>query len=252
MSVAVMVHGSPETPRTWDRIVAALYGDARTILTPGLPGFAEPAPADFPATKEAYVEWLIDMLRPLAAEHGPVHLVGHDWGSLIGLRVASLHSELLASLAVGAGAIDPDLPLHPLFRTLLQPGEGERFMGDVTQSSAVERLTGLGVPPEAAEHNAYGTPGAKEVMLRLYRSASTFAQDWAPDLRHISVPTLLIWGERDVSVPIEYGRRMAARIGADLLALDSGHFWTYEHPDAVARALCRLWDRVDLPHRPAA
>jgi pimeloyl-ACP methyl ester carboxylesterase len=68
---------------------------------------------------------------------------------------------------------------------------------------------------------------------------------WAPDLARIVVPSMLLWGVRDMIVPIEIGRRMAARIGAELVALDSGHFWPYEQPEQAAAALKRLWARAE-------
>ena len=46
-----------------------------------------------------------------------------------------------------------------------------------------------------------------------------------PDLRRIVIPSMLIWGAHDLIVPIEFRRRMATRMGAEVVALDASHFW---------------------------
>ena len=58
---AVLVHGNPDTHLLWERVQEHL-GDEHDVIAVDLPGFAEPRPDDFPATKEAYVEWLLGQL----------------------------------------------------------------------------------------------------------------------------------------------------------------------------------------------
>jgi pimeloyl-ACP methyl ester carboxylesterase len=57
---------------------------------------------------------------------------------------------------------------------------------------------------------------------------------------------MLLWGERDLIVPIEIGRRMAAKIGAEVVPLPAGHFWPYEAPKEAVAALTRHWKRAEL------
>ena len=70
-------------------------------------------------------------------------------------------------------------------------------------------------------------------------------REWGPDLRKIVIPSMLLWGARDLIVPIEFGRRMATRMGAEVVALDAGHFWPAERPAEAARELSRHWDRAE-------
>jgi pimeloyl-ACP methyl ester carboxylesterase len=57
---ALLVHGNPDSSVLWDGVIDHLtpYGDE--IVAADLPGFAHPAPEGFSATKEAYVEWIVD------------------------------------------------------------------------------------------------------------------------------------------------------------------------------------------------
>jgi pimeloyl-ACP methyl ester carboxylesterase len=85
---ALLVHGNPDSHLLWERVQEHLQGDDEVVAV-DLPGFAEPLEDhDFPATKEAYVDFLIEQIDALAKRGGPVDLVGHDWGSLLVQRIA--------------------------------------------------------------------------------------------------------------------------------------------------------------------
>ena len=58
---AIFVHGVPDTPRVWTKVIARL--DRRDTVTLNLPGFGTPVPPGFVPTKEGYVEWLLAELR---------------------------------------------------------------------------------------------------------------------------------------------------------------------------------------------
>ena len=127
------------------------------------------------------------------------------------------------------------------------PGRGEDLMSSIASGGEmVEALVRNGFPPDDAAANSFVTPGNALRILDLYRSAVDIGRAWAPDLARIVVPTTILWGEQDLIVPIEIGRRMATRIGAEVVALPAGHFWPYEAPDASADALARLWARAEL------
>lgn len=91
---AVFVHGVPDTSRVWQGVVARL--PRRDVVTLSLPGFGRPTPDGFDATKEAYVRWLLD---ELAAQPGPIDVVGHDWGALLVVRAVSLAPDRVRSWA---------------------------------------------------------------------------------------------------------------------------------------------------------
>src|SRR5690606_19243733 len=83
---AVFVHGVPETPAVWHRVVRSLHRP--DVVTLQLPGFGCARPDGFDATKEAYVAWLVEEVERLV-EEGPIDLVGHDWGGGLVVRLVS-------------------------------------------------------------------------------------------------------------------------------------------------------------------
>jgi len=70
--------------------------------------------------------------------------------------------------------------------------------------------------------------------------------DVEASLGDITVPTLVIWGDRDRFFPAEHGRRTAAAIpAAEFLLLEGcGHITPAERPDEVAAALVTVSSRV--------
>jgi pimeloyl-ACP methyl ester carboxylesterase len=247
---AVLVHGNPDSHLLWEPIEQYLgdYPDERIAVD--LPGFATPAPAGFRATKEAYVEWLVSQLEAIADRAGrPVDLVGHDWGALLSQRVASTRPDLLRSLAVGGAAIDSEYEWHPAAQIWQTPGRGERHMEErLTPEAGVAYLIENGVPERYARVNSWLVPGNKDCILRLYRSAVRIGEEWQPDLERVDLPAVVIWGRADQYVPLEWGERLARRVGAELVSLDCAHWWPYQRPRETAATLIRLWstEREDL------
>jgi pimeloyl-ACP methyl ester carboxylesterase len=238
---ALLVHGNPDSHLLWEQVQEFL-GDDEEVVAVDLPGFAAPAPDGFAATKEAYVDWLIEQLERLAERSGTVDLVGHDWGSLLVQRVASVRPDLLSSLAAGGAAVDVDYPWHEIAQIWQTPGEGERYMReDLTDEVGIPYLIENGVPETYAKRNAWLVPGNKDCILALYRSAVHIGAEWQPALEQVRLPSMVIWGRDDPYVPLVWAERLAERIEAELVVLDCGHWWPYERPRETAEALQRLW-----------
>lgn len=79
--VLVAVHGYPDNHHVWDRMAAAL--DDFRVVTYDIRGAGE---SDKPTERAAYrIEQLGDDLLAVldaVSPDGPVHLIGHDWGSM--------------------------------------------------------------------------------------------------------------------------------------------------------------------------
>lgn len=250
MATAVLVHGVPRSARLWDGDIEHLDGSRRVVAL-DLPGFAEPPPAGWVATKENYAAWLLGQVEAIAAADGPVHLVGHDWGCLLSCRVASLRPELLRSLTFGNGPIDEHWPLHAFWAAWNEPGGGERWMDEFDVDAFGDALLRGGLPDAFVRAISWRNKWNRDVTLTLYRSAVHAVhavhagREWAADLARIVIPSMALWGQLDLIVPIEMGRRMATRMGAEVAALNANHFWPAEVPADAARELQRLWTRAE-------
>ena len=67
------------------------------------------------------------------------------------------------------------------------------------------------------------------------------------DLSAIACPAVVLWGARDLQLPLSDGFELARRIGAPIrVVADCGHLLLVERPDAVVAALEELDQRAPL------
>ena len=234
---AYLVHGVPDSSAIWEPMRRHLA--RRDVITPTLPGFGTAMPVGFGATCDEYAAWLIDDIARLGT---PVDLVGHDWGGLLVMRVASLRPDLVRTLATGSGPLDLEYRWHDTAVMWQTPGVGEQLMTMMSGDLAIDGLVAGGLSRAyATEAVARIDERMKDAILRLYRSGVDVSARWAPDLGAVSCPALVVWPVDDPFVERRFGARLAERLRAELLEVDGGHWWPVQHPATVAAALEKLW-----------
>lgn len=242
----LFLHGVPDSPAIWRPLLAALdLGDTR-VAVPALPGFTGPLPAGFPATKEAYADWAVEEAERLFVLHGPIDIVGHDWGALIAQRVAMLRPDLIRSWAVSNAVIDPDYRGHRLARIWNTPVLGELFMALSKPAKLAEGLAAQGMPADIAAEEAaqWASKDKRRAILKLYRSAKglSFEHDWARDIGRLPANGMLVWGEGDPYVELSVAQRFSSTTGTPLTVIEgAGHWAIAERPREVAAALAEFW-----------
>lgn len=251
MSIAkFFLHGVPDSPAIWGPLLAALDLCDTPVATPAMPGFTGPLPPGFAATKEAYANWAIGEAERLAAAHGPVDLVGHDWGAIIVQRIAMLRPDLTRSWVLSNAVIDPDYRGHRVARIWNTPVLGELFMALSAPAKLQQSLIAQGVPAAVAAEEAaqWANKDKRRAILKLYRSANglNFGVDWAQGLERLQGPGALIWGEGDPYVDVSVAERAALRHGVALHRVEgAGHWAIAERPEEVAAALKGFWATLE-------
>ena len=140
------------------------------------------------------------------------HLAGFSMGALTALWFASRHPERLRTLvAVGVG-IEHE-PRTSVVRRLMDPDRIERE--EPSWAAQLER-----------RHAPVQGPGAWRALLRaIARETATQPLLTPADLRAVQVPTLLVFGDRDVFVPPDQSVRLFRQLPAARLFIvpDCGH-----------------------------
>lgn len=243
------VHGFPESGRMWQHVLDACADLGLHALAPDLPGSGH-SPPQPPTTWAAHVATLDAFL----ADRGPVALVVHDWGGLIGLRWAVEHPGRVSALVISSTGFFADGKWHGLAQALRGP-EGEQVAASFTEEGMAATLRSLSAGMDDAAIAEYVAPFATEAGRRgavdLYRSGE-FAE-LAPHegaLARLGVPTLLLWGEDDPFAPIAGAHRLQREVPhAELTVLPgTGHFVVEDDPDGYARAAAGFLARALLPH----
>lgn len=261
----IMLHGFPESHRTWRGLVPLLEDGFRLVM-PDQRGFAA---SDRPQEVEAYqADTLIDDIFALAEALAieSFALVGHDWGGAISWPAALRKDPRLTRLAI-INAPHPVIFQKSLiedadqraasqyisaFRSKLFEKGVESMGYDALFDKSFSRHVDMATIPdeERAQYIAdWSQPGGMTAMLNWYRASKVMVPppgvtlplpDWVLGaLPHVEVPTLVIWGMQDKALlPLQLDG--LDRLVDDLRIVrieDAGHFVPWEKPEAVAAAL---------------
>lgn len=246
---AVFVHGNPETAAIWGALFEQLERNDVVALSP--PGFGAPAADSFPATSDAYLEWLIGALEAIGS---PVDLVGHDWGGGHVMRLAMTRPDLIRTWTTDiAGCMDPDYVWHDMAQLWQTPGAGEEAIAQMVGApldARIAQFESLGMTSSVARHVAEAnTPTMGRCILALYRSAAQPAMaNWGQDLPEAAArPGLVIIPTEDHFTGGEtLARRSAARANARVAVLQGlGHWWMCEDPASGAQVLSDFFASLD-------
>lgn len=237
---AVLVHGVADTFHVWNATRARL-GRADVVAL-ALPGFNSPVPEGFDATKEAYLDWLIEEVEKLGE---PVDLVGHDWGCILTARLASVRPELVRTWTGISGPVDAEYDWHVFAKIWQTPGEGERWMRELDLDAFAEQLAGFAMPVDDARRSVrFIDDTMKDCILRLYRSAVQVGREWEPGLTGVTSRSLVLWGLDDPFLPNVFADHLGKATRADaVVKLRCGHWLPLEQPQAVVRELEAHWNQ---------
>jgi pimeloyl-ACP methyl ester carboxylesterase len=248
MSV-VFVHGVPETARLWDGVRRRLGRDDTIALS--LPGFGNPRPSGFGATKDEYVSWVVTQLeRAVDDSAGPVDLVGHDWGGGFVVRIVSTRADLVRSWVTDAASLaDVRFEWHDFAKIWQTPGDGEAFWEQQLAAPLDERaaiFTSLGVPQADADAIASRVDrDMADCILALYRSATKVSDEWGPAFEAIAKPGMVVIPSGDPFLSGDGAARSADRAGARIQRLEGrSHWWMLEDPEMAAELLDGFWKSV--------
>jgi pimeloyl-ACP methyl ester carboxylesterase len=240
----VLIHGITSTADTWAPAMAGLCRD-HTVIAPDLLGHGASAKPRGDYSLGAFASGVRDLLAALG--HDRVTVVGHSLGGGIAMQFAYQFPERTERLVlVSSGGLGREvsmllraaaLPGAELVLPLLVPGwlapaiDGVGRVGSKLglrpSRDVAEMLRGFlslndGSARAAFLHSlrAVIDPGGQRVSGhdRLYLAES--------------LPTLLVWGERDPIIPVAHGREAHAMMPGSRLEVfeRAGHFPHLDDP----------------------
>jgi pimeloyl-ACP methyl ester carboxylesterase len=215
----VLIHGLCGSRSWWIRVLPELSRRYR-VLIPEIVGFGRTrCPGRMPRMHEL-ADVIARWMEQVGATSAPV--VGHSMGGQLAIHLAAHHPGRVPRLVlVDAAGIPRDLGPRSLARfaaELVPP----RSWGDP-----------LFLPIIARDTLVAGPRVVVQALGRILRD------DVRPLLPRVDVPTLVIWGEHDMVIPVSHAHELRAGItGARLLVLPgAAHNPMVDRPISFSRAV---------------
>jgi len=260
----VLLHGFPESHRTWRNQIPALARD-HYVIAPDQRGFGH---SSKPKGVENYTpdKPVGDLLA--LADHlgiGPFTLIGHDWGGAIAWMAALQNPQRIARLIIVNAPHplvfqrslfdDPAQRAASQYMTAFRNPDFEKFVERIgletffDQSFAKYTDAALLEPEKPAYLAEWSPPGALTAMLNWYRGSAVLvpAPGETPErpvwldapFPPVTQPTLVIWAMKDTALlPVQLDG--LGHYVPDLTVVkvaDAGHFVPWEKPELVTEAI---------------
>lgn len=262
----VLLHGFPESHRTWRHQIPEL-AKTHFVIAPDQRGFAR---SSKPEGAENYTpDKTVGDLIALADHFGKDRfvLVGHDWGGAIAWMAALQHPNRVERLII-VNAPHPFVFQKSLFDDMEQRAASQyiRLFRNPGLEAQLEAM-GLGTffdttfarhadpallaPERDAYLDEWSQPGAMTAMLNWYRASAIVVpgMDETPErpafldgpFPSLQMPVLVIWGIGDTALlPVQLEGLGQLVPDLKVVKVDAGHFVPWENPAAVNAAI-REW-----------
>lgn len=250
----VLVHGLGGSSANWLPVLRLLPD--RRAIAPDLPGHGSSPAPPAGATVDAFVGGLAAAISAETTEQSIV--VGHSFGGLLAARLALARPDLVRGLVLACAAgvstssratqryiavttrVRPARLVRPLARRYGGRRRIRRALLEPWFVSDALALEADAMPALFRDvHRHADVARAGRAMTR---------DDLRPDLAAIACPTLVLWGARDLQLPLTDGVELARRIGAPFRVVpDCGHLLPVERPGAVVAAIAEIETGVSTP-----
>jgi pimeloyl-ACP methyl ester carboxylesterase len=246
----LLLHGIPTCGRLWDLVVEVLQHDFTCVIV-DLPGLGESPPlVDCPPDLSRYASEIELLRKELSIRTW--HVVGHDAGSALAVHYSTGFPDCVKKLVLCSPPIFPELRLPWVFRLLRT-----RLLGDVLSPLVTPLIWHIGLPASLERHDeqmsqiiaafhrpflGIGGAGRFVELLRWGDPVQVLART-AALLPKITVPTLVLHGRDDKTIPVSFAARAAALIpNSSVRLLDSGHFLPLNCPEILCRHLINFFE----------
>src|SRR5689334_21495411 len=239
----------------WHAVARSLAAE-HTVIAPDLIGHGDSAAPRGDYSLGAHAASIRDLLAAIGVERATI--VGHSLGGGVAMQFFYQFPQRVERLVlISSGGLGREV--GPLLRTAALPGTsallsltiGRRLLGALWAAGGALRSRGisLGVYLQAIARalRPLETAEARAAFLHTLRAVIDVRGQRvsATDRLYLleRVPTMIVWGERDHTIPIEHGRAAHAAIAGSSFATvpDAAHFPHIENPEAVAELLARFF-----------
>jgi pimeloyl-ACP methyl ester carboxylesterase len=247
----VLVHGMLNSSSHWHAVARSLSRDY-TVVAPDLIGHGDSAAPRGDYSLGAHAASIRDLLAAIGVDRAT--MVGHSLGGGVAMQFFYQFPQRVERLVlISSGGLGHEV--SPMLRTAALPGTSAlltltinpRLIGGLWRvGEELERRrvsAGLYVQALARALRPLQTAEARSAFLHTLRSVIDVRGQRvsATDRLYLleALPTMIVWGERDNTIPIRHGRAAHEAIPGSTLRTIPGvaHFPHLEDPHALAQVL---------------
>jgi pimeloyl-ACP methyl ester carboxylesterase len=247
----VLIHGMLNSSSHWRSVALSLAGEY-TVIAPDLIGHGDSAAPRGDYSLGAHAASIRDLLAAIGIDRATI--VGHSLGGGVAMQFFYQFPQRVERLVlISSGGLGQDVT--PSLRTAALPGVSPalaltirpRLVGALARAGARlrERGVGSGIYLQAAARalRPLQSADAREAFLQTLRAVIDVhgQRVSATDRLYLleSLPTMIVWGERDNTIPLEHGRAAHEAIpdSSFRTLADVAHFPHLEDPDGLAELL---------------
>jgi pimeloyl-ACP methyl ester carboxylesterase len=247
----VLIHGMINSSRHWRAVAEALAKD-HTVIAPDLIGHGDSATPRGDYSIGAHAAAIRDLLSAIGIRQATI--VGHSLGGGVAMQFFWQFPERVERLVlISSGGLGPDV--SPLLRVAALPGASPA-LALAARPRVVSAIGSLANELErrGSEGAVYANAiaralrplqgeGARRAFLQTLRAVIDVRGQRVSAVDRLyllgPVPSLIVWGERDRTIPIEHGRAAHAAIPHSRFASlpRAAHFPHLEDPDGLTEVL---------------
>lgn len=256
----VLLHGHGSTWQYWTETILRLAAEGRRVIAVDLPGFGRSQAHPFATSS---MSTLVEALRELldTLQVGQCDLVGHSFGTILGIELAARHGTRVRTLALAGGPASSIVALfqRPVRTAIRRPGLTLTVLGDMCTaglpiptmirrfvahrkwlrwmafSSYVHRPGDLDADTAEMLMLGVGAPGYFHLPLKAHRFVRASAGQ-------VCCPVLVVNGDRDAFVPgadVQDFLQEVPHARAHTI-VGAGHLVTVEYPLMWVALLCEF------------
>ncbi len=253
----VLLHGFPETSNAWRKVMPGL-AEHYTVIAPDLRGFGASDRPDTGYDKRTVAEDVHQLVDQLGL--GPINLVSHDVGMMVGYAYASAFPSEVKRLVLMEAAL-PGLGLEKLYDADKYPRMYHLPLFEAPNGLAEALITGREkmFVRHFMRQQAYNTvaledhvldgyaeqlaaPGALRAGIAYFRAHKSDAEHNRENAKtKLPMPVLTVGGTASFGADLEGEIRPLAKDMRAVMIDECGHYVAEEQPERLIEELLRFF-----------
>ncbi len=225
----LILHGWGSSSDKWEKVAELLEQQYIRVFVPDLPGFGKSQESTSAWNLDNYVEWVREFSEKIPELNNSFYLLGHSFGGAIASKFTIKYNQKVQKLFLIASAcVRKYTVVRKIWYRIAKIIKVLSFLPgyELFRKAAYRFVLRKSDYP-------YVSGNMKETYLRI------ISEDLSYKINFVKVPTILIWGDKDESTPLDQGRFIQSRISRSVLHIIPGadHSLHIKMPEVLAQKI---------------